>query len=204
MQKSATENKNGRFKKMIFMFLGVFIICSIAVYIFSVVKEKKREEINKIEQQRHFEQSMPGGRIDNLQWSSRSAKKMNWNAAISYCENLTEDSHDDWRLPNIDELRTTVKNCPKTETGGECKVSEKDECLSWQQCGDERLKHSCFCEYKKNNGGYYSKLGDPDGVWLWSSSIVSDKPDSRWRIGCSSGFVIHSDMAINFHVRCVR
>ena len=204
MQKSSTENKKARFKKIIFMFSVLFIICTIAIYIFSVVEQKKQEDINKREQQRQIEQSMSGGRIDNLQWSSRSSKKMNWKSAVSYCENLTEDNSTDWRLPNIDELRTTVKNCPKTEIDGECKVSEKGECLSWEQCGDNRSKGSCFCEYRKNNGGYYSKLGDPDGVWIWSSSVVSDKPDSRWRIGFSSGFVIHNDISVNFYVRCVK
>lgn len=203
MQNSSNENKKGSMKKIIFIILGLFVLlCVISVCILWGINKKREEEIKR-EYQRQIEESIPGGQIENLQWSSRSSKKMNWDTAVSYCENLTENNHDDWRLPNIDELRTTIKNCPKTETGGECKVSEKGECLSLEQCVGKQ-KGSCACEYKENNGGYYSKLGDPDGVWLWSSSIVSDKPESRWRVGCSTGFVIPSDAATNLHVRCVR
>ena len=203
MKNSSTENKKSSLKKIIFIILGVLILVTVITVCILGIVHKKEEEKIKREQQQQFEQSMSGGRIDNLQWSSRSSQKMNWDSAVSYCENLNEDGHDSWRLPNIDELRTTVKNCPKTENGGECKVSEKGDCLSSEKCGDKRSKGSCFCEYKKHNGGYYSKLGDPDGVWLWSSSVVSDEPNSRWRIGCSSGLVIHSNIATNFHVRCV-
>lgn len=203
MKNSSKENKKSSLKKIIFIILGVLILVSVITVCILGIVHKKEEEKIKREQQQQFEQSIPGGQIENLQWSSRSSKKMSWDSAVSYCENLTEDNHTDWRLPNIDELRTTIKNCPQTETDGECKVSEKGDCLSSEKCGGKQ-KGSCACEYKKNNGGYYSKLGDPDGVWLWSSSVVSDEPNSRWRIGCSSGFVIHSNTATNFHVRCVR
>ena len=205
-EQSKTEKQENNKKKggLITKIILALIVIGVVVACVVLVLNKKREEELKQEHKRQIEQSIPGGQVDNLQWSSRTSKTMNWEAAVSYCENLTEDKHDDWRLPNIDELRSVVKNCPKTETGGECKVSEKGECLSLEQCGNDRLKGSCFCDYKKNNGGYYSKLGDPDGVWLWSSSVVSDKPDSRWRIGFSSAFVIQNDVGINFHVRCVR
>ena len=41
-------------------------------------------------------------------WSSRSSNTMNWQSAINYCQNLTEGGFDDWRLPNIDELKTLI------------------------------------------------------------------------------------------------
>ncbi len=203
MQDSSVKNNNGGLIK--FILLGFLAVCVASVCIFVIVNNvnKKKEVEKKREIQRHIEESIPGGMVENLQWSSRSLKKMSWDSAVSYCENLAEDGHDDWRMPNIDELRTTVKNCLQTEVGGSCRVSEKGGCLSLEQCVDKQ-KGSCFCEYKENNGGYYSKLGDSDGVWLWSSSVVSDKPNSRWRIGFSSGMVIHNDTIVNFYVRCVR
>ena len=187
-------------KKILLLSLGLFIICGI-IAVFVADKKKKEEE--KQEHIRQLIQSKPGGQIENLYWSSRAAGKMNWNSAVSYCENLTEDGHSDWRLPDIDELRTTIKNCPKTETGGECSISEKGGCLS-QQCLGEREKGSCVCSYKANNSGYYSKLGDPDGVWLWSSTALSDDSNKRWRVGFSTGLVISSEASVSFHVRCVR
>ena len=143
-------------------------------------------------------------RIGNLEWSKRSRNEMNWNEAKQYCANLTEGGYSDWRLPNIDELRTTIKNCPKTEPGGECKVSEKNGCLSSQQCGNARSKDSCGCEYKKNNGGYYSKLGDHDGVYLWSSSTLVGSANRAWAVDFDDGGVSNLYKTNNYDVRCVR
>lgn len=55
---------------------------------------------------------------DYLSWSDKAIEKMNWDDAIKYCEDLGG------RLPTIDELRTLIQNCPATETGGECGVTE--------------------------------------------------------------------------------
>lgn len=137
-----------------------------------------------------------------LQWSSLSSKGMNWNDAAVYCKNLKEGGKSDWRLPDIDELRTLIKNCSKTVTGGECKVSKKSGCLS-SDCW--KTRGSCFCDYKGDNHGYYSKLGDNDDVWLWSSSTVSLNPTYAWSVGFSHGNVgYYHKPNLDFHVRCVR
>ncbi|MBR6244279.1 DUF1566 domain-containing protein [bacterium] len=128
-------------------------------------------------------------------WSSRSSSKMNWQSAINYCQNLNEGGHSDWRLPNIDELRGLIKNCPKTETGGECRISSN--CLSlscWQPQG------SCFC----NPGGYYSKLEDNHEVMLWSSSTCSDEIDRAGFVSSSAAGVYFIYKSTNIYVRCVR
>ena len=134
--------------------------------------------------------------IGNLVWSDRSSNAMTWSSAKQYCENLSEGGYTDWRLPNIDELRTLIKNCPKSETGGQCKVSERSRCLSsncWQPRG------SCFCE----DGGDYSKLGDT-GV-LWSSSTSSDSTDLAWRVNfVYGGYVHYFNKSFYTYVRCVR
>ena len=166
-----------------------------------IVKEgedqKKQAEAKKTEENARAKKSESGGgtKIGSLHWSKRSPKLMTWNAADKYCEELTEGGYTDWRLPNIDELRTLIKNCPKTETGGECKVSEKSGCLSsncWQPRG------SCFCEY----GGDYSKLGDTGG--LWSSSTLSGSTDGAWYVDFENGGVDYSNKSGNIYVRCVR
>ena len=49
-----------------------------------------------------------------LQWqddysdNGGEIKSSNWSDAIDYCENLSLNSHDDWRLPNLNELLTLV------------------------------------------------------------------------------------------------
>ncbi|CAA6819512.1 MAG: Unknown protein [uncultured Sulfurovum sp.] len=41
----------------------------------------------------------------NLQWQDDVVgSTMNWESAISHCEALTLNGHDDWRLPNFNEL----------------------------------------------------------------------------------------------------
>ena len=140
--------------------------------------------------------------VGNLQWSDRSSNEMNWNYAVNYCQNLQESGYSDWRLPNVDELRTLIQNCPQTETGGQCKVSEKQGCLLFDCM---RPDGSCYCEVRKNNGGYYSKLGD-DSVVLWSSSTGLDvwPTDTACYVGFTNGIVfIYEKSSLNY-VRCVR
>ena len=136
-------------------------------------------------------------RIGSLYWSKRSRDKMTFNAAVEYCQNLSEGGYSDWRLPTISELRTTIKNCSGSQSGGSCRVS--DNCL-----GSNCWSDSCFCDYKENNGGYYSKLGDDDKVGLWSSSVHSGNPYNRWYVLFLDGLVGRYGVAYNLYVRCVR
>ena len=69
-------------------------------------------------------------RESGLFWSKFADKEMNLKDAEQYCEKLEEVGYDDWILPSIDELRTLIRNCPKTAENGECKVrSEGKICL---------------------------------------------------------------------------
>ena len=40
--------------------------------------------------------------------------------AYDYCENATTGGYNDWKLPNVEQLRTLILGCPETETGGPC------------------------------------------------------------------------------------
>ena len=148
-------------------------------------------EIQKLETDKTIkaERRMKG----DLDWSKKSVDQMNWKEAVNYCQNLTEDNHNDWRLPNIDELRTLIVNHPGTQTGGSCEISEKNGNLA-----SKYEKKSC---YGLENGNY-SKLGDTD--WFWSSSALANKKSRPWIINFSTGKIGHSDGKTPRHVRCVR
>ena len=43
-----------------------------------------------------------------LMWQQTTSDSMNWENALSYCENLVLSEYDDWRLPSLMELQTIV------------------------------------------------------------------------------------------------
>ena len=44
--------------------------------------------------------------------------------AVRYCEELVFGGYDDWRLPDIDEMRTVISGNPPAEAGGACPMTE--------------------------------------------------------------------------------
>ena len=92
---------------------------------------------------------------------------MDWEAAVSYCNDLSEGGFDDWHLPTINELRTLVQNCDTTALGGACKIDDPN-CL-YADCYTDS---GC----NKDDSGTYSKFGDPGALSLYlSTPIVSGR-----------------------------
>ena len=152
--------------------------------------------------------------IDGLQWSEKTSKPLDWEGRENYCKNLKEGGHNDWRLPNIDELRTLIQNCQGTVTGGACKVSEKNNCLSHDTRGINDNSPKCYtpkdcASCKASSSGKYSKLGDTGK--FWSTSAGHSDFDPNWIIDFKSGRIEgvfpnddFDDGRFNYFVRCVR
>lgn len=51
--------------------------------------------------------------------------------AVRYCTELTLGGYHDWRLPNIDELRTLIRDDPDTETKGPCGLVDGTDLDNW-------------------------------------------------------------------------
>ena len=135
--------------------------------------------------------------VDGNMWSPKASLTMDWYDAVSYCNNLTACGYSDWHLPTISELRTLIRNCSNTETGGECGVT--DSCLSYSECKNDACSG---CSSDSDSTGKYSKLGDT--VSFWSSSTRSDNTDTAWLVNFNYGNVLHYNKTGNNHVRCVR
>ena len=127
---------------------------------------------------------------DGLFWSDKS-ERMTWEEAIAYCSDMGG------RLPNINELRTLIINCPGTQTGGTCKASDPD-CLSFDECWSEE---SCHCDGSAES---YSALGDDKNTRLWSASELSDSSEHSWNVYFDNGDVDDIHKTSNTFLRCVR
>ena len=162
----------------------------------TIIENQKRVEESQIAKVEKFDPEKPII-FDGLQWSNKAPQQMNWKEAVNYCKNLNESGRSDWRLPNIDELRTLIINHDGTKTGGTCKISEKAGKLSSNNIS------TTDCVYGRT-GSNFSKLGDSD--WFWSSSIMSDNNHYAFRVFFTQGTILQgsNDDLFKHNVRCVR
>ena len=136
-------------------------------------------------------------------WQLTKIYMMDLHSAIDHCEQLVFMNYNDWRLPTINELRTLIRGCSKTITGGDCPVSES--CNKVDECSDE----SCFgcggeggpgdegCYWPYELSGYCS--------FYWSSTTAESDDYDYWIVffgqGSISPWVWYND---DFFARCVR
>ncbi len=124
-----------------------------------------------------------------LEWSTLSEEMMNWQEAVDYCIAMGA------RLPNINELRKIIINCPGSTYGGACQISDPD-CLTM-----ECLREDCRCDGSAES---YSALGDGKGIHLWSSSFLLDVSNGAWRVSFVSGDIDPEGKDNGCLARCVR
>lgn len=138
-------------------------------------------------------QTIPVDSGSNLMWSSKVERKSLDNAT-KYCENLEENGYNDWRLPNIDALRTLIQNCPNTSPNGKCAVS--NECLTTGGYTDD-------CKICGASNTAISKLGDSEK--FWSSSICADGCyyRSAWSVDFSSGEIFTEVIQLHYATKTV-
>lgn len=121
-----------------------------------------------------------------MKWSDISRRAMSWDETNKYCEDIGG------RMPTISELRSLIKDCQATESGGECGVI--DSCLS-ANCRND-MCDGCSFEENKN----YSKLGDADTLW---SSSLNDIEGYVWSVSFVNASLDPSLMQYSHYVRCL-
>ena len=98
--------------------------------------------------------------INGIYWSDKLTEKLSVPDAVAFCSSI--GGH----LPTIDELKTLIKNCAATSTGGSCPVN--NSCLYWPDCWEE-VCSGCT----DDESGNYNVFGDVDSFWS-SSELVDD------------------------------
>ena len=138
----------------------------------------------------------------NLKWQvTPTGGKMKESAAKAHCAGLSLDGRTDWRLPTISELRSLIRGCPATQSGGNCNIKEGG-CVSWS-CRDGSCK-GCSSGGGPEGGCYWPDGMQGECIWYWSSSPVSVLANRAWYVYFSNGRVDYGGVSGGKHVRCVR
>jgi hypothetical protein len=131
-----------------------------------------------------------------------SDSEVEWQAAVDYCDGLSLGGADDWRLPTVSELRTLVRGCAATETGGGCWVN--DGCLDWG-CWNEPCEGCDSSDGPGLEGCYWDPvLAGTCNLWHWSSMSYADDATSAWEVYFYFGVVSTSVKSDSGYARCVR
>jgi uncharacterized protein DUF1566 len=117
---------------------------------------------------------------------------ISWSSSSAYCANMELGDFNDWRMPIIDELRTLVRDCPGTEPGGDCGVTQS--CLG-SECAGSACDGCTLLGGPGGDGCYWNT--DLEGICeetvYWSSSSVEDQTDHHWGIMFDTGAVLSKD-----------
>jgi TolB-like protein len=133
-----------------------------------------------------------------LVWEKKpSTGNLNWEMAKAHCQAKGRG----WHLPSISELRSLIRGCPGTVSGGACKVT--DACLSG----------SCWssddCWARKSGGGpaggcFWDATLEGSCGWFWSSSLHAVDSLYAWYVYFDLGYVSYAAIDNGKGVRCVR
>jgi hypothetical protein len=123
---------------------------------------------------------------------------MDLSEAEAYCDALSLGGYGpgSWHLPTIDELRSLIRECPATEPGGACAVTDP-----W--CLDNDFCMNDWCDGCSSMWGCYwpDPVSGPCSVFR-SSSVGGD------RFGACNFVVRFTNASVecgtSAHVRCVR
>ena len=139
--------------------------------------------------------------VSGLTWQGTpTGGNMNWSDAKSHCAGLSLDGGG-WYLPTIGELRSLMRGCPGTVTGGACDVT--DACLD-SSCNDEGGCTDCSHNDGPADGCYWPDEMQGTCSWYWSSSPVEDYDSLAWYVGFDYGNVYYTSDFLGKLVRCVR
>lgn len=132
---------------------------------------------------------------NGLEWQAGRVDRVEkWDAAKAHCEDLDYAGHDDWRLPNLTELKTIVSGCDKTN---ECPVTAENP----QYPGN----YSTVCKTCSSGNYLMQEIGQQVDFPYWTSTTDDPTKNYRvWAINFINGEVFYSYASANHYARCVR
>jgi len=133
-----------------------------------------------------------------LMWQQKGAGPGTHAQAETHCNNLILASHDDWRLPTLDELRTLVRGCAATFTGGSCiipptKPEDSQSCVGCSENGGP----AAGCYWPTELAGPFASVC---GAY-WSSTLA---PNGAYRLSFSQAMITSGSLTHSAYRRCVR
>ena len=118
-------------------------------------------------------------------------------AAKTHCENLEYAGHNDWRLPNIDELKSIVTGCSKTS---ECAVS-----VATPGYNEGYLTTKSACDGCGSGNNYMLPgIGLNTDFNYWSSTEDPTASKHVWSIDFKTAAVYNDYKTANLYAICVR
>ena len=133
-----------------------------------------------------------------------SFEQISFYEALDYCQALDLGEHGagSWQMPTMNELRSLIRGCPETETGGACGFTDSSgECNdpSCEGCSDRGGPGVGGTYWPAEFGGPVScsggRYGCPSWYWADSGAIIVF---TSGEIGCGAGKIGTP------YVRCVR
>ena len=136
-----------------------------------------------------------------------------WDFADDYCISLALDGGG-WRLPNISELRSLVRECGYLDLGlGGCPIFKESqacgiaigsECLNFSTCYSEQLCDPVDCTSTQcYRVSVLNGACDLDG-WYWSSEADEQAASRAWALNYFRPELENEPKEANRYVRCVR
>jgi hypothetical protein len=139
--------------------------------------------------------------FSGLMWQNASNCCSNWDDSRTYCADLNWGGYSDWRMPTIGELRSLIRGCDPTETGGSCGVT--DSCLDIY-CWDDQCSGCSEFGGPGPGGAYWPPELSGEDFYVWSSSIIVELEGERWFVDFNEGSVGNLLPEDDEGVRCVR